>query len=203
MGDRQDHILKVGYTAVCLAFGIQERPGGGKGPFSGRHHRPKSRPGSKASSWATRVNCTETQTPQGSKPLLPNNQKLWPFVHQCIAELEEREQLWIHFCYRDNCQKRGECWTQFLRKYTQEYIALHGQGAREETRAVIREMIAWRMGQEAGEIPWRAEFESINGTISRQNWHKTYKTHWKKICEDLAAVDRAALYKIGIKVSVH
>lgn len=201
MQQNSDEIISYGHWAVCLAFGIAEKPSGAGGPFSGRHYRPKGQPGGKFRTRAARVHATETVKSGFSSPLLADSQRLTGFIHQWIKELNETEQWWLNICYREPGSLRNESWVHFRNTYCPRYEAAHCSGARPGTRAIVREMIAFRVGQEAGHIPRSAKFESQNGTVSRQAWAKTYEKHWARICDDLDRVGRAALYKIGVKAA--
>ncbi|MAT91397.1 MAG: hypothetical protein CME59_02225 [Halioglobus sp.] len=218
MGAEGDEAVRIGRAALLAAFGHVDKRGGGVGAFTGSRHLrtdgqgalparrlPVDRGDGKkvpSRTAATRVSVVETRNSGRSRPLLADSQQLTAFVHRCISELTEMEQLWVHFCYRDRCHKRSECWASFLHRYARQYEALYCAGVRAETRAVIREMVAWRMGQMGGEIPWDAKFSSSNRTITRQMWSNTYRQHWAKVCDDLDRVDRMALFKIGYKVGL-
>lgn len=203
MREEREILIELGWAALRKAFGHSEKVGGGAGPFSGRNHRPKGRDGGGFKTGAGRVHVSETKKSGRSIPLLPDSQKLTGFIHRCIAELNPIEQLWAHFCYRDQCQKQGESGRKFMRTYAEQYCILYMNGCRAGTRAVIREMIAFRMKQVAGEIPLAAQFESDKAVISRQLWRQTFKGHWSTICGDLDRVDESVLFKVGVKVNLY
>jgi len=197
-------VVDEGRSAVRAAFGFIFVPG--ESPtayFSGGQKPPAKRSGRKRWTTAHRVHATPSRAAGYSRPNLSGQQPLLGFVHRCIGELNPLEQNWIHFRYRQPCHKRDEAGHKFLRAYSDQFAELHLKNSRPGTRAVVREMAAFRMRQAVGDIPLSAQFESINGAMSRQVWAKGYRPHWISICNDLDRIDEAALFKVGVKLQFH
>lgn len=147
------------------------------------------------------LHATATRPAGYSRPCLDDDQRLSGLVHRCIAELIPLEQNWVHFRYRPESHPHEESGKKFLREYFRQYSQVYLQGCKPSTRALIREMIAWRMNQEYFPRMSAVPFVSQNKTIDRKCWHKTYKEHWVRLCDDLARIDGSALYKVGVKLS--
>lgn len=203
MEQDRDFIIGQGMRALHIAFNIEETFSGARGPFSGSAHRPAGTPGGgRFKTRAGRIHASDTVKAGFSKPLLGDRQKLAGFVHRFISELNAMEQCWVHYRYRDIGQKQRESGQHFLRVYAAQYIALHCKRSRSGTRTEVRKMIAWRMKQEAGELPWNAAYQSESLHASRQAIAETYTAHWNRICDDLERVTELVLFKIGSKVAL-
>lgn len=199
MREDRSIIQDMGRRAIRLAFGIKEAPGAST---MASIVEEKNQPGG-GGSWksaATRVHATESIKTSSSRPVLPGNQRLTGYIHRCISELNVMEKQWVRFRYMPACNNQRDAGAKFVRSYSALYDAAHLQGARAGTRAIVREMVAFRMAQCLGIIPELARFESQNGAMTRQAWSKTYDKHWKIICKDVHLVDGAAVYKVGVKL---
>ncbi len=196
-------MIGIALQAIWRAFGLIKASESGSSAFSGSSHRPRGLPGGgRFKTKAGRIHASESMRAGFSKPLLADGQLLTGYVHRYISELSPMEQHWLHFCYRGLAQKQGDSGHKFMRAYSQAYIELNAKGCRTGTRAIVREMVAFRMSQLSGALPMSAPFESSCVTISRKVWFKTFKEHWDKICDDLYRLDDSILYKIGCKLSL-
>lgn len=145
-------------------------------------------------STAHQVHATATRATGRSYPPLSDRQPLAGSVHAIINNAPPMFHHWINLAYRDSGFQFMDSIARFPRLFSDEYIPAHvSPSAQAGTRASVREMITFRVGQSAGVIHHTAKYEPQNGALSPDAWKKTLRHHWQAIGDELRRVDDDAL----------
>ena len=139
------------------------------------------------------IHATQTRASGYSRPVLLDRQVLTGYIHRAIADLDPMAFLWIQYRYRSPGIARTNHGENFRRDYFDQYNAEHLTRSKTGTRRIVRTMISIAM--ECGANPDQ-KIEPQGFDIDRRNWNKTYRPHFRQICDELKSIDERALFFI-------
>lgn len=156
-----------------------------------------------SSKWTERVQATETQKAQYSRPLMEDATYSFVKVVRAVNELPEMQLCYVRYKYMPASTEQFQYGVRFGRMFwtlTQRHFE---EGSKVDTRNQVKRMCDSMILSEANLmlqlLMEKSKLWEVFG-IERKTWYATYRDYWIKMREDLADVADEALLAVARRI---